>query len=177
MPAQSQVLEELRNARTAVTEVLRHAENAAPHVADALNALDRLERLLGTVSATSRSSPRQGARNKPKSYRVEGGPGQEALCEYRADDPERPFRCPKATYDALARVLAGATKPVKFDDIARRLKKEMGTLPALYQLRVALRFWRRPEVGLVDKVRARYLTRNANLFAGDAHAAWAEAAR
>jgi hypothetical protein len=156
MSVQSKVLDELRKARAAVTEVLRHAEKAAPHVADALNALDRLERLLETASAKATPEPRRGARSKPKTYRVEGRPGQEALCEYRADDPDRPFRCPKATYDALALVMADTPKPARFDDIAKRLKKQLGELPALYQLRVALRFWTTPEVGLVERVRARY---------------------
>jgi hypothetical protein len=177
MSASFRALDELRKARAAVTEVLRHAPNAAPHVADALNTLDRLEKLLEAAPATATPTMRRGARNQPKAYRVEGPADREALCEYRADDPDRPFRCPKTTYDALARVMMNTSKPAKFEDIAKRLKKELGELPALYQLRVALRFWTRPEVRLVEKVRTRYHAHNANLFARDARAAWADVAR
>lgn len=172
MLASAQILDELRNARAAVTEVLRHPQHAAPHVADALTALDRLERTLETVPRSAAPAVPRGRRNQPKIYRIEGRPGRAALCEYRADDPDRPFRCQKPTYDALARVMAAAPKPMKFDDITKRLKKELGELPALYQLRVALRFWRTPETLLVNKFRTCYVASAADRFERLAEDAW-----
>ena len=57
--------------------------------------------------------------------------------------------------DLLRKALPDTLKPARFDDISKRLKKELGELPALYQLRVALRFWTTPEVELLERVRAK----------------------
>ena len=177
MPASPRVLEALRAARAAVTEVLRHPQQAAPHVADALSALDRLERLLESTPAAPTAAATRGRRNQPKVYRVEGRTGQEALCEYRADDPGRPFRCPKRTYDALARVLTALPKLAKFPDIEKRMKKELGEVPALYQLRVALRFWTSPAIELVERTRAQYRAKAPRSFVREAQRLWGKHGR
>lgn len=173
MPRSAQ--QEIRTTRAAITEVLKAAPQAAGPIAEALQALDRLERALDGAAPESAPTPRRGHRNQPKTYRVEGPPGREALCEYRADDPGRPFRCPKPTYDALARVMASTTKLTKFPEIERLLKKELGELPAVYQIRVALRFWTTPEVGIVERVRARYRARNCVAVVREAERAWSHA--
>ena len=103
-----------------------HPQEAALRVADALNAIDRLERSSEAVPTTDRPTVQRGQRNRLKAYRIEGRPGREALCEYRADDPDRPFRCPKATYDALVWVMAAMPKLAKFSNIAKRIKKLSG---------------------------------------------------
>lgn len=175
MPASPRVLEAFRAARAALTEVLRHPQQAAPHVADALSALDHLEKLLENGPPAEGPPARPSRRNQPKSYRVEGQTGQEALCEYRADDPDRPFRCPKRTYDALARVLAALPKLAKFPDIEKRMKKELGEVPALYQLRVAIRFWTAPETTLVERTRAQYRARKPQTFVREARRCWEQA--
>lgn len=175
MTSSGKVRDELHAVRAALTDLLKRTPDAAVHIADALQALDRLERSLEqmpTSDTATPAKPTRGRRNQPKTYRVERQSGQEALCEYRAEDPDRPFRCPKVTYDALARVLAGAAKPLKFEEIAKRVKKELGHMPAVYQLRVALRFWTQPEVGLVDKVRTRYRAVQLAHLERDARAAW-----
>lgn len=175
MTSSGKVRDELHAVRAALTGLLKRTPDAAVHVADALQALDRLELAVEQVAASVATTPAagtRGRRNQPKTYHVEGQSGQEALCEYRAEDPERPFRCPKATYDALARVLADATRPLKFEELAKRLAKDLGHMPALYQLRVALRFWTQPEVGLVDKVRTRYRVSPGQRFARATEREW-----
>jgi hypothetical protein len=172
------VRDELHAVRAALTDLLKRTPNAAVHVADALQALDRLELAIEHVPARAPVAPAavtRGRRNQPKLYRVEGRPGHEALCEYRADDPDRPFRCPRVTYDPLAKVMGSVSKPIKFDEIAKRLAKELGHMPALYQLRVALRFWTKPEVGLVEKVRTRYHAAITERFVSEASKAWRSA--
>lgn len=172
MLASERAREELRAARTAFTAVLKQAPEAAPQVADALEALDRLERLMERGTEQGRPAAKRGLRNRPKTYRVEGPPGREALCEYREKDPDHPFRCPKATYDAMARVMASTPKLAKFGDIEKGLKKDLGDLPAVYQLRVVLRFWTTPDVDLVERVRARYRARRPAEFRRLATQAW-----
>ena len=173
MPRSAQ--QEIRTARAAITEVLKAAPQAVGPIAEALQSLGRLERLLDGAVAGPPPGPHRGQRNQPKTYRVEGLPGREALCEYRADDPGRPFRCPKATYDALARVMVATTKLTKFPDIEKLLKKELGELPAVYQIRVALRFWATAEVDIIERVRARYRARNCEAVAREAERAWSHA--
>lgn len=169
--------QEIRVARAAITEALKAAPQAAAPIADALQSLDRLERLLDGAAPRPAPTARPGPRNKPKTYRVEGPPSREALCEYRADDPARPFRCPKATYDALARVMATTVKPIKFPEVERLLKKELGELPAVYQIRVALRFWTTAEVDIVERVRARFRARQCDTIVREAEVTWGHARR
>jgi hypothetical protein len=171
------VQQEIRTARAAITDVLKAAPSGAGKIAEALQALDRLERLLEGIAPSLPVRPRRWQRNQPKTYRVEGPPGHEVLAEYRADDPGQPFRCPRTTYDALARVLAATTKLTKFYDIQKLLKKELGELPAVYQSRVALRFWVSDGVELVAKIRARYKTTDGANFLRAASAAWATVSR
>lgn len=170
-------LQEIRTTRTAITEALKAAPQAAGPIAEALQALDRLERALDGAASESAPTARRGHRNQPKTYRVEGPPGREALCEFRADDPGRPFRCPKPTYDALARVMATTTKLTKFPEIERMLKKELGELPAVYQTRVALRFWGTTGVELVERIRARYKAKDGAKFLRAAAVAWEKVPR
>lgn len=171
------VQQEIRAVRAAVTDVLKTAPSAAGKIAEALQALDRLERLFEGIAPSVPSPPRRWQRNQPKTYRVEGPRSHEALAEYRADDPGQPFRCPRTTYDALARVLAATTKLTKFYDIQKLLKKELGELPAVYQIRVALRFWVSDGVELVEKIRARYRVKNGTGFLRATAAAWTAASR
>jgi hypothetical protein len=166
------VQQEIRTARAAITDVLKAAPSGAGKIAEALQALDRLERLLEGIAPSLPVRTRRWQRNQPKTYRVEGPPGHEVLAEYRADDPGQPFRCPRTTYDALARVLAATTKLTKFYDIQKLLKKELGELPAVYQIRVALRFWVSDGVELVEKIRARYRASEPACFVQSAGAAW-----
>lgn len=177
MRAPNSIRGEFYAVRAALTAALKEAPQAAVPIAEALQAVDRLERLVDQIqpSGDAGAQPRRGRRNQPKTYHIEGRPGEEALCEYRPDDPDRPFRCPRATYDALARVLAAAPKPAKFDDLAKRVGRELGHVPALYQLRVALRFWTRPEVGLVERARTRYRAREPERFERQAGEAWKHA--
>ncbi len=169
--------QEIRRVRAALTGVLKTTPSAAGKIAEALQALDRLERLFEGIAPSVPSPPRRWQRNQPKTYRVEGPPSHEALAEYRADDPGQPFRCPRATYDALARAMASTTKLTKFYEIQKRLKKELGEVPAVYQSRVALRFWASDGVELIEKIRARYRVTSGTEFLRAAAAAWEKVSR
>ena len=72
-------------------------------------------------------------------YRVEAIGRGWALAEYRSSRPQ-PFRCPKAVLTEVARALARADHPLKFEDVRRAVLKNLAKPPATYLLRISLRF-------------------------------------
>lgn len=72
-------------------------------------------------------------------YRVEAIGRTWALAEYRSSRPQ-PFRCPKAVLIEVARALARADHPLKFEDVRRATRRNLGGSTATYLFRIALRF-------------------------------------
>ncbi len=103
-------------------------------------------------------NPRSGKPRKTavvSHYTVEQMPseGQDALAEHRTSGAQ-PFRCPKETYLAVAKIIAGAMAPMKFNNLQSAADSRMGRAVPAYQLRLCLRFW--ATAGLLQHRRARF---------------------
>jgi len=167
----SSVREGFRAVRSSLTELLKEAPVAAPRVADALEALDHLERAVDVSESVTVEASTGRQRGLQKSYWVERRGTEEVLTEHRLGDPS-PFRCPRSTYNALARAISRTKRLTKYEDLARTVRKELGSSPADYQLRLTLRFWISGGVRLVERSRARYRPINARDFLQAARTAW-----
>jgi hypothetical protein len=180
MPSEVAIREQFRRIRSVLTDLLKlddvlakHRE-LAPRIGEAIQAMDDVERQVDAVTVTAMAQPGRRPRGKPKTYRIEHAGKQELLAEYRPDD-ENPFRCPRSTYDGLARVFAKTERLVKYEEVAKSLRKELGSMPADFQIRVVLRFWSQPDVGLIERARARYRPHDSRNFADGARRAWENA--
>jgi hypothetical protein len=79
-------------------------------------------------------------------------PRTETLAEHRTSGKSNPFRCSKALYDAVAKVLAVTERPLAVEEIAAEAGKLLGEPPADFQLRVPLRLWLREEPPLITRI-------------------------
>ncbi|MEE9295599.1 MAG: hypothetical protein V3W34_11645 [Phycisphaerae bacterium] len=153
-------------------EVVKQAPAANDTVGTLIQQLASLEQLVEESTIDQKvASPRTLPRGKAKEYRVERTGKREVVAEYRPDDL-RPFRCPRSTYDAVARALAKSSGPVAYDQIVSDVAQSLGTARADYQIRVALRFLTDPDVGLVERNRARYRVLRSRSFLKQARDAW-----
>ncbi len=176
MPAEPTLREAFRRVRSLLLDLMAEHPATAPRATEAFRALEQLEhRLEGLAADGDRGGDRQ-TRGKPKTYQVERTGAEEVLAEYRPDD-EIPFRCPRATYDALAKAFTNSTQFLKYEEVMKLLGKEIKPVPADYQVRVILRFWAQPEVGLIERSRARYRPNKAAGFAKAARRAWKAASK
>jgi hypothetical protein len=164
----SDIRREVQRAREAVLRILRGGSDHSANIALAIEALDSADRQLEQLVVAGRGRSRT-----PKSYRVEGRPPGESLAEYREGDPV-PFRMPRDSYDALARVMPGLDGFVKYAEIADAVQKRLGEALPEYQIRAILRFW--TERGAVEKQHTRYrITGTAKRWPKLAEQAWADA--
>jgi len=180
MPSATNIREGFRCIRSLLADLLKHGDvlekhpELMPRIGEAIQAMDEVERQVDATTVATAAAP--GRRGKPKTYRIEHVGKQEVLAEYRPDD-ETPFRCPRSTYDGLARVFARTDRFVRYGDVTKSLRKELGAAPADFQIRVVLRFWSQPDVGLIERARARYRPRDPQKFVDAAEHAWEEARR
>jgi hypothetical protein len=158
--------------RTSLIKVLRNSPESREPICDALELIESLQQRL----ESGKQNP-DAARPAP----VENSGTQEYVLQETADGPflaerrpsgEQPFRCPKATYDAAARLLAAAAEPMHFDDLLAQLNQAVGETQAEYRLRVCLRFW--ANKGLIQRFRTRYRAVDPQSFAERSAAAWRE---
>jgi hypothetical protein len=164
-----------RMVRRLLADLLTDTPNVGPRIAELLHAVDELERAVETVGPPAPTETRRATRGKAKNYTVERSGDDEVLTEQRPDDPN-PFRCPRSTYDAVARVLARLDRPAKYAEIAKAVAKELRPAPADYQIRVVLRFWADRSVGLIERARARYRPLDSTRLMRLATEAWRRAA-
>lgn len=175
MPGDTAFRESFRRVRSLLLDLMAEHPAAAPRATEAFRAVEQLEeRVDGLLGTSARGADRR-ARGKPKTYQVEQAGDEEVLAEYRPDD-EIPFRCPRVTYDALAKVFAKSDRFLKYEEVMRLLAREIKPVPADYQVRVILRFWAQPDVGLIERSRARYRSGRSSGFAEAAKRAWKNAA-
>jgi hypothetical protein len=151
----------LLRARDTLSVLLREFPETAPRAGELLAALGDIERASAGDGRQSGQSTSRRPGRKPKYYVVETVGNDEFLAEYRADDP-RPFRAPRAVFDAVVKVLAKARSPLQASEIRNKAARVLGGEPPDYAVRVCLRFLCSKSVGLVSRHRARYL-------AGDRH--------
>jgi hypothetical protein len=84
-----------------------------------------------------------------------------------------PFRIPRESYDAIARVMPRFNAFAKYAEIASALQQQLGAALPDYQIRTVLRFW--SEHGAVEKNRARYRVLEPKKWTKNIERAWAEA--
>jgi hypothetical protein len=167
-----EVREQLRRVRGALARMLTDTADIRHEVSAALQALDEGERLLDQVIVEHSGTALR--RGTPKSYYVEKRDKQEFLTEQREDE-DGPFRVARAIYDALVKVMSRFEDLVRYDDIARAVKKEIGQVPPEYQIRLVLRFW--AERGVIERTRARYRRSPTGAWPAVAQDAWRDARR
>jgi hypothetical protein len=153
-------------------ELLRRAPSAVDVVGTLIQELASVEQLLeDTLNGRNSRTGRGEGRVTMKSYSVEQTGEAQSLLEHRAED-DRPFRCPRPTFDAVAKTLAEHPAFSKYSSITDKVARRLGVRPADYQLRVAIRFLMSPDVRLVERRRARYRPVDGDDFLARANAAW-----
>jgi hypothetical protein len=96
------------------------------------------------------------------------------LAEHRTSGKSKPFRCPKALYEAVTKVLASAERPLAVEEIASEVGNMTGEAPAEYQVRVPLRLFMSVDPALVSRNRARYRAITSDNFATKTKELWAQ---
>jgi hypothetical protein len=161
--------------RTSLIKVLRNSPESREPICDALELIESLQQQAEAKRHPDPPEETRAARGQQaagqQQYVLQRTPEGEFLTERRPNGSQ-PFRCPKATYDAAARVLAAATEPLHFEDLLERLNAAMGERQADYRLRVCLRFW--AARGKVERFRTSYRAADAATFSNDAQTLWAE---
>ena len=164
--------------RTALIRALRTSPDAREPLCDALELLEgiqqQMERFRQAMPAKGHAAGRPArGRGKLQEYRIQTGADGEFLIERRPGHSQ-PFRCPRATYDAAAEVMAAAEPALHFDELMERLNARMGQRQPDYRLRVALRFWLAGNAIL--RSRTKYKPLDRRTFADTARRMWDELA-
>jgi hypothetical protein len=144
-PAQEVSPQTFSQVRSALIKALRTSPDAREPLCDALELLETIQAQLEHYrSAMPPAPPATRAARSPRAklqeYRIQKSADGEFLSERRPGHSQ-PFRCPRATYDAAAAVLAESQHALHFDELMERLNARMGERQPDYRLRVALRFW------------------------------------
>jgi len=144
--------------RSALIKVLRTSPEAREPVCDALELLETVQQQVEEtrhLAPVQTDSPASSARKRTKlqEYEIQGSDDDQFLMERRPGHSQ-PFRCPRATYDAAAKVLAEAQGALHFDELMDRLNARLPQRQPDYRLRVALRFWMAAQA--VTRHRTRY---------------------
>ena len=134
--------------------------------------LDHYRQAMPPAPVASRPVAR--AKARAQEYSIQPGADGAFLTERRPGHSQ-PFRCPRATYDAAAEVLAGAESALHFDELMERLNARMGERQPDYRLRVALRFWIAGNAIL--RSRTKYRAAERKTFAEAARGLWDGLAR
>ena len=163
--------------RSALIKALRTSPDAREPLCDALELLEAIQQQLehyrrAMPPAAAARAPR--ARGKLQEYRIQTSDDGSFLTERRPGHSQ-PFRCPRATYDAAAEVVAAAEQALHFDELVERLNARVGERQPDYRLRVALRFWLAGNVIL--RSRTKYKPVDRGTFRETARRMWEELAR
>jgi hypothetical protein len=143
-PQQEVTPQTFSQVRTALIKALRTSPDAREPLCDALELLETIQQQLEQyrsampAPAAPRSAPKPKVRLQE--YQVQTSADGQFLTERRPGHSQ-PFRCPRATYDAAAEVVASAEQALHFDELVERLNAKLGERQPDYRLRVALRFW------------------------------------
>ena len=164
--------------RTALIRALRTSPDAREPLCDALELLEtiqqQLEQYRAAMSLKSEAGrPAGRARGRFLEYHVQSSADGEFLSERRPGHSQ-PFRCPRATYDAAAEVLASAEQALHFDELMERLNARVGQRQPDYRLRVALRFWLAG--GTILRSRTKYKPVERQTFVETVRRLWEELA-
>jgi hypothetical protein len=143
-PQQEVTPQTFSQVRTALIKALRTTPDARQPLCDALELLETIQQQLEQYRQTMPPQAPVRSATKPKvrlqEYQVQTSADGQFLTERRPGHSQ-PFRCPRATYDAAAEVVATAEQALHFDELVERLNAKLGERQPDYRLRVALRFW------------------------------------
>ena len=163
--------------RTALIKALRSSPEAREPLCDALEMLETIQQQLEQHrrALPPPAPPRPAGRTKPRSqeYQIQTSGDGQFLIERRPGHSQ-PFRCPRATYDAAADVLAAADEALHFDELMERLNARTGDRQPDYRLRVALRFWL--SANAVVRSRTQYKAAERRTFPNTARRLWTDLA-
>ena len=147
--------------RTALIRALRSSPDAREPLCDALEQLEAIQQeleeyqqALPPAAPPAAPTPPTRRRSKTQEYEIQRTADGGFLTERRAGHSQ-PFRCPRMTYDAAARVMEAAAEALPFEELMERLNAEMGARQPDYRLRVALRFWMTHEAVLRSRTKYR----------------------
>jgi hypothetical protein len=143
-PVQEVTPQTFSQVRTALIKALRTSPDAREPLCDALELLETIQQQLEQYRRAMPPQAVPRATSKPRVrtqvYQIQTGADGQFLTERRPGHSQ-PFRCPRATYDAAAEVVAGTEQALHFDELVERLNAKLGERQPDYRLRVALRFW------------------------------------
>ena len=168
--------------RTALIRALRTSPEAREPLCDALEQLEAIQQELEQYQRTmpplparndSHSDPTRRRRGKSQAYEIQDTPDGSFLTERRPGHSQ-PFRCPRATYDAAAEVLAATPDALPFEELMERLNARTGHRQPDYRLRVTLRFWMTHQA--VVRSRTKYRPADRTRFLPLSAALWAQTA-
>jgi hypothetical protein len=164
--------------RSALIKALRTSPDAREPLCDALELLEMIQQRLEHDRQSMSPAPAAPAPARPRGrlqeYQIQTSADGQFLTERRPGHSQ-PFRCPRATYDAAAEVLARAEQPMHFDELAERLNAHLGHRQPDYRLRVALRFWLGGNAVL--RSRTKYRPADRSTFRDTARRLWEELAK
>jgi hypothetical protein len=178
VPAQEVGPQTFSQVRTALIRALRTSPDAREPLCDALELLETIQQQLERYRLSMPPKPQAAGpstrgRGKLQEYRIQTNADGQFLSERRPGHSQ-PFRCPRATYDAAAEVMAGAEPALHFDELTERLNARMGERQPDYRLRVALRFWLAG--GAILRSRTKYKPLERRTFLDTARRMWEELA-
>ena len=164
--------------RSALIKALRTSPDAREPLCDALELLETIQQQLEhyrqampPAPGAAKAAPR--ARARLQEYSIQRSADGDFLTERRPGHSQ-PFRCPRATYDAAAEVLAASEAALHFDELMERLNARAGERQPDYRLRVALRFWLAG--GAVLRSRTKYRAGERRTFLETTRRLWDELA-
>ena len=164
--------------RSALIKALRTSPDAREPLCDALELLEtiqqQLEHYRQAMPPAPSARPLARPRGKLQEYQIQTSADGQFLTERRPGHSQ-PFRCPRATYDAAAEVVAAADPALHFDELVERLNARMGERQPDYRLRVALRFWLAGNAIL--RSRTKYKPADRGTFRETARSMWEALAR
>ena len=154
--------------RTSLIKALRTSPHSVAPICDALELLETLQQRAQTQPTTQDDTAPRPRPAPQQEYLIQQTPDGPYLTERRPTGSQ-PFRCPRQTYDTIARLLA-THGPLHFDELLNRLNESMPDRQADYRLRVCLRFW--ITTGLAQRIKTRYRAANPATFESAAREAW-----
>ena len=164
--------------RTALIKALRTSPDAREPLCDALELLETIQAQVEQYRQASPPAPPSRPASRPRGkfqeYQIQTSADGQFLTERRPGHSQ-PFRCPRATYDAAAGVVAATENALHFDELVERLNARVGDRQPDYRLRVALRFWLAGNVIL--RSRTKYKPVDRGTFEETARRMWEELAR
>jgi hypothetical protein len=162
--------------RSSLIKVLRNLPESREPICDALELIEALQQQIETKRHPDPPQPRGQRKlvSTPPSqdYFVQKTHEGDFLTERRPTGSQ-PFRCPRETYTAAAKVLAQTAEALHFEELLDRLNGAMRERQADYRLRVCLRFWLGHK--LIERFRTRYRAADPKTFVTAAQTLWDEA--